>query len=336
MPRPPVRYDGCMRFFQLDSSLLTAVKLARCVAEQRLGRDRPLFATFFVTRRCNVRCTGCWYYDVLDPGVGADEPDTARVVAILEALGAGGVPVVQIAGGEPFMRKDLPTVLAAGRAAGPSLAIITNAMLVNDTALSAVDRYCDWALFSPHVPEELAPQVGQRQYERAWQGFAQMRRRLSRPTLGCAITISRFTAPRMDELIRRGIEAGADVVKFQPMFLPEHFPSMSAAEDVAQVIERWKGKYPDRITITSGFLARLPGFFSDKPAVGCTVNRHFHLGVHVDGTVCACCPADIPIGNLLERPLEELLETRLEEREGCFGCQRLDVLQALKLCGERA
>lgn len=325
-----------MRFFQLDARLFTAAKLARRVVDQRLGRARPLFATFFVTRRCNVRCTGCWYYDVLDPALRASEPDTATAVAILRRLGEGGVPVVQIAGGEPFLRRDLATLLRAGRDAGLSLAIITNGMLVSASALGAVDEACEWALYSPHVPEELSPESGRRQYEQGWEGFRRMRRALSRPHLACAVTVSRLTVPRLGEILGRALAAGADSVKFQPVFTPAMFPSPAEARHAVEVIGSFQARYPDRIAVSAAFLSRFAAFFGPAPTVACTVRRFFHIGVHVDGTVCACCPMDQPLGSLLEAPLEALLAREVAEQHDCYGCQRLDIVQALRLCGAGA
>ncbi len=77
-------------------------------------------------------------------------------------------------------------------------------------------------------------------------------------------------------------------------------------------------------------------FFGAAPRVGCTLDRRFHIGVQADGTVSGCCPVWVPIGSLIEQPLEAVPSRKLESRQGCFGCHRLDVHVALERAGERA
>jgi MoaA/NifB/PqqE/SkfB family radical SAM enzyme len=320
-----------MRVLQLEVSPVTAAKLAGRALAQRLGSRRPLFASFFVTARCNLRCTGCCYYDQIRDAGGEPDAPTERCVRILQGLAREGVPVVVLAGGEPALRPDLPQLIAAGRAAGLGVGIITNAMHITPEALAAADADAEWVLFSPHVPEELAGPAPQAAWEQAWQGFATMRQRLRRPFLGCAITLSRLTIPRLEELIARAVEGGADGVKFQPVFVPALFPKPEQTALAGRVIARWRRALPRRVLAPAGFIDRLHRFFGPTPSVPCTVDRHFHVGVYPDGTVSACCPQRIPLGNLLDGSLD--FGQRRRARTDCYGCQRLDILTSLRVCG---
>jgi len=320
-----------MRLLHLEVSVATAAKLTARAIAQRLGSRRPLFASFFVTSRCNLRCAGCCYYDQID--IAGEQPDasTERCVNILQDLAREGIPVVVLAGGEPTLRRDLPQLIAAGRAVGLGVGFITNAMHVTPEILDGADADAQWVLFSPHVPEELTGGAGPAAWEEAWQGFATMRRRLRRPFLGCAVTLSRLTIGRLDEIIARAVDGGADGVKFQPVFTPTLFPTPEQTARALRIIARWRRAVPDRVLAPAGFLDRLRHFYGPTPTVPCTVNRHFHVGVYPDGTVSACCPQRIPLGNLLEGSVD--YGRSLPVRTDCYGCQRLDILTSLRVCG---
>ena len=66
-----------------------------------------------VTGRCNLRCRFCF----ANGGEGAD-PSLAKLASSLRALAVPGRTLVQLSGGEPTMRDDLPEVVAAAREAG--------------------------------------------------------------------------------------------------------------------------------------------------------------------------------------------------------------------------
>lgn len=325
-----------MRFFELDADLMTAAKLAMRVIEQRLGRNSPIFATYFITNRCNVRCDGCIYYENLDPNLHEKELDTEKCLKVMRGLAEGGVPIVQLAGGEPYLRKDLPEILREGHRAGIALSVVSNAMRLYDRGLEAVDECCRWALYSPHVPTELGGKRADENYEAAWKGFIRMREALKRPKLVCAVNINKHTIPLLDDIFERAIAAGADAIKFQPNFVRSLFPTCEALESAIGTLHKWKRKHPGTVMATDRYIDSFRAFFADRPAIGCTANRRFHLGIQADGMVSACCPEFVPIGNLLEKPLSQMLSDRLENRDDCYGCQRLDIAQSLRLAGARA
>ena len=73
----------------------------------------PILLNILVTSVCDMRCLHCFFTDELD-----DKPrkqkqmKTEEIQRISETLGAN-LPVLVIAGGEPFTRKDLPEIARA-------------------------------------------------------------------------------------------------------------------------------------------------------------------------------------------------------------------------------
>lgn len=313
--------------------LRTPAKFALQVLQQRLGRRAPLVATFFVTARCNVRCDGCVFYDNLDDRVTPAEESTERALTLLGKLAQARLPSVSFAGGEPFLRADLPALLAAGHAHGFSQSLVTNAMVLSDPGIAAAEACCDEVIFSPHPPSELGGGGAEARYARSWEGLGQLRRALRQATLTCAITLGAHTAPVLDDLLGRAFRAGVDRVKYHPNFFPAQFPSTEAVARMGAVLRRWTAREPRRMADPALFLERLPTFFGPRPVVACTADRRFNLGVFLDGTVSACCAAHVPIGNLLEVPLAAMLSERLGGVPDCFGCHRGDAVRALQICG---
>jgi MoaA/NifB/PqqE/SkfB family radical SAM enzyme len=83
-------------------------------ARMATGRPfAPILLNILITSVCDMRCVHCFFTDELD-----DKPrkklqmTTANITRISETLGAN-LPVLIVAGGEPFTRKDLPEVARA-------------------------------------------------------------------------------------------------------------------------------------------------------------------------------------------------------------------------------
>lgn len=326
-----------LELLRTNSGWKTPARLVGRVAQQRLGRNAPLFATLFVTKRCNVRCDGCVYYENQDDNVPKQHEDTERAIALMDRLADGGVPVVSLVGGEPFLRKDLDVLLRHGRDRGLSMTLVTNGMIANRAAVLAAEQCCDQVVFSPHPVSELAgPRArAEQRWEDAWRGFAELRTHLSRSKLLVGITVGRHTAPMLEELLQRSLDGGADGVRYHPNFFPEHFPTPEEIAETRDLLARWTATHPGWLNDPSTFLDAWPEYFGERPKIACTANRRFSLGVFLDGTVSACCAEFVPMGNLLEQPLQAMLSAHLDPKPDCFGCHRVEVVKALELCGDR-
>lgn len=311
----------------------TRAKVALRVVRQRLGDPAPLIASVYVTDRCNVRCDGCLFYASLHTEQSARPEDTATMMRILDALQLDGVPIVAYLGGEPFLREDLPDILYAGSARGFSQSVITNGMIDAPRTLKACDATCDAVIFSPHPPEELGGHGAEKRWTDAWAGFARLRAGLKRAELTVGITLSRYTAPRLEEILTRAMDAGADRVRCHPNIYPRHFPTAEQVTAMRQVLQSWTRREPGRMDDPSFFLTDLHSYFGNQPRIGCTADRKFNVGIYLDGSVSACCPERVIIGNILQTPLAEMYPEPEQIRSDCFGCHRTDAVIAKRYCG---
>jgi MoaA/NifB/PqqE/SkfB family radical SAM enzyme len=93
-----------------DSPLRTAWNTIRSNGESLLGIvPRPRALCFYVTYKCNLRCRTCGIWDHDSAGRGP-ELSLAEIAAILADPLFARLEYVNINGGEPFMRPDLPEI----------------------------------------------------------------------------------------------------------------------------------------------------------------------------------------------------------------------------------
>jgi len=98
-----------------------------------LTRDHPVYVQFYVTARCNLECEQC---NIIYANSDASEVPIAGVRKIAENLERIGVGIVLLTGGEPFVRKDLPEIVAEFSKRGIHVRIQTNG-LASESAVKA-------------------------------------------------------------------------------------------------------------------------------------------------------------------------------------------------------
>lgn len=113
--------------YQLDALLDQG--LERLPASDPAPLPRELHVE--VTHRCDLECVMCehWQVEHLDPGSVRRELDFARLREVIEGSALlGGVEVIVVTGGEPWLRHDLTDLLAwlADRFPRAKLIVLTN------------------------------------------------------------------------------------------------------------------------------------------------------------------------------------------------------------------
>lgn len=82
-----------------------------------------------ITNRCNLHCPVC-FADAGSTGNKKDEPSLTRIGYLYDRImAASGSCNIQLSGGEPTMRADLPAIIALGRSKGfPFIQLNTNGL----------------------------------------------------------------------------------------------------------------------------------------------------------------------------------------------------------------
>src|SRR5678815_4906109 len=107
--------------------LRQAAKIGAYVMKKHLsGGKYPLVLMLEPLFRCNLACAGCGKIDYPDEILN----QRISVEDALTAVDECGAPVVSIAGGEPLLHKELPTIVKGIIARKKFVYLCTNALLM--------------------------------------------------------------------------------------------------------------------------------------------------------------------------------------------------------------
>lgn len=95
-------------------------------------RQKPSSAYLHVTQRCNLNCIGCYSLD--GKRNASNDLPLSAMKRILDNLAALGIQSLIISGGEPFLRDDIPEIVAHAKQYCEIKAVT---ILTNGTCLSA-------------------------------------------------------------------------------------------------------------------------------------------------------------------------------------------------------
>lgn len=94
-----------------------------------LLKSNPLYVQFYLTARCNLTCQQC---NIIYANSDLRECTLLEIEKIAENLAKIGVAIVLLTGGEPFLRKDLPEIIAAFVNNGIHVRMQTNGLASED------------------------------------------------------------------------------------------------------------------------------------------------------------------------------------------------------------
>lgn len=102
-------------------------RLLREWYDYRLNPSPGLFVNWAITGRCNSRCVFCEAHEHLSH---SQDMPLEKVLSIIDEFPAMNVETVVLIGGEPFLRKDIWTIIARLHEKGISIGLITNGLLL--------------------------------------------------------------------------------------------------------------------------------------------------------------------------------------------------------------
>ncbi|MCS7314977.1 MAG: radical SAM protein [Bryobacterales bacterium] len=105
------------------------------IARGLLDTRHPILAHLIVTRRCNLSCAYCNEYDRVSGPV-----PLAVLIERVDRLAALGTQIITLSGGEPLLHPELEQVVARVRRHGLLAGLITNAYLLTESRIRALNR----------------------------------------------------------------------------------------------------------------------------------------------------------------------------------------------------
>lgn len=300
------------------------------------------------TERCNLACRHCYRRER-----ARRELPLSRIGEILSDIAGAldtwrtdyGVdfrPRLQLAGGEPFLRRDIFKLIDLAKKRGFGVSILTNGTLVADSIADALaSAGVDLVQISLEGGEATHDAI---RGPGAFESAAAAARRLADRGVFVSLnaTLSRLNAKEIEEAIDSGRRSGASWMSFSRLV-----PS-GAGIDLADLIlepEELKGIYvylaartDPHVEIVSrdplvGLLEdhdRASTHSGDIAVGGCNAGVAA-ITVLPDGAAMACRRLGIEIGNILETPFRKLwtespLLWALRSRDGyrgrCGVCER--------------
>jgi MoaA/NifB/PqqE/SkfB family radical SAM enzyme len=111
-----------------------AAKLRNCWEEEKL--HVPPIAIFSITNRCNLKCKGCYHWELHK--TAEPEMNAGKMRSVIQESKDLGISFMVLAGGEPFVRqeilditKDFPEII---------FLIFTNGLMINKELLAKLKK----------------------------------------------------------------------------------------------------------------------------------------------------------------------------------------------------
>jgi MoaA/NifB/PqqE/SkfB family radical SAM enzyme len=286
-------------------------------------RPSPLFASYNVTGRCNMRCVFCEWWKNAMP-----ELPTKKAIAAIDAVCGLGVPFFDLSGGEPLLRKDIFTLAKRVASHGCLVSMNTNATLLDESKASEVAKVFDLVVVSLDGPREVHDQIRgvAGTYDKAVKGIKLLKAREVRVGVNSVVTPWNIKIlPQFFEDLRRQV----DFVQVQPIHPypppPENVPSEIAVSELLDYLLKLKRSDPAFLAVPTDFLKGFEAFFKGEAPKICHAGG-LYVGIDPSGKLLACpARSDIVLGDTLSGSLcENLREKRDSEGwrkvSACKGC----------------
>lgn len=159
-----------------------------------------------ITSRCNLRCRYCYFFD--NPAVKYHDRSTEDWQQFFDECGQCAVMRVCLAGGEPFIREDLPVLIESIMRNRMRFSILSNGSCIDDNiaAFIAGTGRCDYVQISVDGsnPEKHDACRGQGSFTGAIRGLCTLQRHGVPVTV--RVTIHRYNVQDLENIARLLLE----------------------------------------------------------------------------------------------------------------------------------
>jgi MoaA/NifB/PqqE/SkfB family radical SAM enzyme len=286
-------------------------------------RPTPLFASYNVTGRCNMRCIFCEWWKNTTP-----ELPTKKAITAIDAVCRLGVPFFDLSGGEPLMRKDIFTLAKRVTSHGCLVSMNTNATLLDESKVSEVAKVFDLVVVSLDGPREVHDQIRgvAGTFNKAVKGIKLLKARGAKVGINSVVTPWNITIlPQFFEELRGQV----DFIQVQPIhpYPPpdENVPSETAVSELMDYLLRLKNSDPAFLAVPADFIKGFKAFFKGEAPKICHAGK-LYIGIDPSGKLLACpARSDIVLGDTVGGSLNENLKEKRDSEgwrkvSACKGC----------------
>ena len=306
----------------MKSTQLTAKVIAGFL-KFKAKRPTPLFASYNVTGRCNMRCLFCEWWKTDKP-----ELPTKKALAAIDAVCSLGVPFFDLSGGEPLLRKDLSALAKRAAFHGCLVSMNTNGTLLNEKRLSEMADVLDLVVVSLDGPKDVHDKIRgvPGTYDKAIEAIRLLKAH------GIKVGINSVATPWNIDVLPSFIEDFRNQVDFaqiQPIHPypppPENLTSDKQVNRLVGYLLRLKRIDPSFLAVPTDFLKGFELFFKGEAPKICHAGE-LYVAIDPMGKLLACpARSDLVLGDTLNESVDVILKGERDSEgwrkvSACRGC----------------
>jgi MoaA/NifB/PqqE/SkfB family radical SAM enzyme len=287
-------------------------------------RPTPLFASYNVTGRCNMRCVFCEWWKTTTP-----ELPTKKAIAAIDAVCSLGVPFFDLSGGEPLLRKDLITLAKRVASHGCLVSMNTNGTLLDESRISGITDIFDLVVVSLDGPKGIHDRIRgvPGTYDKAVKAIKLLKANEVRVGVNSVVTPWNIKIlPQFMEELRSQV----DFVQVQPIhpYPPpaENAPPEKEVSKFLKYMMMLKRSDPGFLAVPKDYIKGFNRFFKGEAPKICHAGE-LYIGIDPAGKLLACpARSDIVLGDTLSGSIGDVLKDKQCNEEGwrevsaCRGC----------------
>ncbi len=318
----------------------------RRIAEEK-GEHVPPFLIASITSNCNLHCAGCYSRanHACKDSIPVDQLSAEEWQKIFEEANDLGVGFILLAGGEPFIRRDIITI--AAKTSDILFPIFTNGTMVDDEYLKLFDKNRNLVpILSIEGGEETTDtRRGKGVYEKL--NVSMKRMKDAGVLFGASVTVTTENMKEVlsDDFVNEMYAKGAKAViyvEFVPVTEEAKYlaPGDEEREFIKNELLRLRTEREDMVLIS------FPG--DEKTSGGCLAagRGFFHINSHGGAEPCPFSPysdlnvKEIGLKGAMESPLFKEIQAQellMEDHAGgCVLFERREQVEAILAAEQQA
>jgi len=300
-----------------------ATKIFTRFLKFKTGRPTPLFASYNVTSRCNMKCSFCDWWKMNLP-----ELPTKKALTVIDEVCSLGIPLFDLSGGEPLLREDLAVLAKRASSHGCLVSMNTNGTLLNSRRASEIADAFDVIVVSLDGPEDVHDKlrgVGGTYYK-AVEAIKLLKAH------GVRVGVNTVVTPWNTKILPQFIEELHSLVDFaqvQPIHpYPPPPQNKPPPEEVSRLLDYLLGlkrSNPSFLAVPTDFVKGFKPYFDGEAPKICHAGE-LYVAIDPVGRLLACpARADVVLGDILTHSAGEILRDKAKSEgwlkvSSCEGC----------------
>ena len=288
---------------------------ARSLYRSIQNKNLPNLMSFAVNDICNAACEHCSFFTAIDDKTRKtmNLEQCKKVISNAQEL---GVSVFNFVGGEPLMRKDLPSIIGSVDKDISSTVLFTNGWFLVERARELRRAGLDSVYISIDSAEnDMHDNFRHKKglFERAIKGIAEAKRLGMSTGISCTITPESYAGGEFDKIVELGKKIGIhEVLAFDALPAGRYKKRADLTTEATWIDELIRSaKRYSEMDGYPGVIAH--AYMTSHMSVGCSCGTsYFYVSPY--GDITSCDFNSVKVGNVLKEPLYRIWD-RLSSSE---------------------